>query len=87
MKAFWALLLMGVLFVGFQTAAVAEGQADESLKSNYSYLPDAPDLNQDAVTMLMMQQPTQSASQEETSKVTLPRQCMTVNKTSVTCLH
>jgi len=88
MKLLGSLLAVTVILFGVQASVNAEPKTDESLKSNYSYIKDAPDLNEGAVTMLMMEQPTQTADKEEAdSKAALPKQCFAVNRGGVSCLH
>lgn len=88
MKLFGALLAVTVIMFGVQASVNAETKTDEILKSNYSYIKDAPIVDQGAVTMLMMEQPTQTADKEEQdSKLTLPKQCFAVNRGGVSCLH
>ena len=85
MRSFLSIAALCLLLTGFQLPSNAEVKIDETLKNNFSYINLEPQLKQDAVNLLLLEEGKQKLTTE--NKPEVPSQCFAMNKAFVNCLH
>lgn len=86
MKFFVSTLVLMFLAIGTNSFAGAEIKVDESLKKNYSYINEMPELKPEAMTFLMIEAPGQKIT-TESKAIDNKSQCSITNKLFVNCRH